>query len=457
MKVTHYINYLFLLAGVLLLNACQEDNFNEPNGIKISFQAVTDLSSSADTIILEEAFIGVKAIDLKRAGEADSAVVEKIVYNGPYVVDLLNGTVSPAIRWIFAEPGYYREIEVTTYSALLQGKSIILRGTVFPAEGEEKIPFEFFSSRSHILSVKNNTGITIREGENLDLLVVFDLSDLLRGIDLNEIEKNEQGVVVISEDDGTGAAASLINTFEAFSSFGIDDGLPFPEREDKYPDNELPDEVETPEENNNDGDDTSENGSDDEGEDNYSGDESGDSDHDDDGAADEDENEDSSDDEGDAGSGNNNDNNSGNGNGGTSSDDSEDTSGNDDDENSGSVIDDNGSDNESGNDGDEQDSGTGTRDEDNAANDEGDDDDDRDDDNTNENDDDRDDDDREDDDESDDDNREDDDNPDDDERDDDDDDDDKNEKDDEEEDDDDKKKDESDNGKGNKGKSDRGK
>ncbi len=398
MRATYINKYFFLLALVFLLNACQKDDPIEPNGIKISFQAVTGLKSSADTMIIEEAFIGVEAIDLKREGEADSATVEKIVYEGPYVVDLLNGTVSPAIRWIFAEPGYYREIDVTTSNALGQGRTIVLKGTMLPANDEEKIPFEISSSRNHKLTIRNNTGITISEGENVDLLVVFDLTDLFREVDLNEFEKNEQGVVVFSEDEGNNAVTSLMNAFEAFSSFGINDGMLFPGGEDQTPDYETPGEIENPEDEDESDtgqdesedstddentdeetggeDDEPEGGSDDEQNDDASDGESEDSDSNDGGSSDEDEDEGSDGDDDNGDSENNNDGNTGTGNDENPADDDDDDSDNEDEESPGSGDDDEETDDDSGSDQDEQDSGTGSGNEDDSGNDREDDDDD---------------------------------------------------------------------------------
>ncbi len=240
MKTILYFKYFILLAGIFLFDACKDDDFEAPSGVKITFQATSLLKSTANTILLEEAYIGIGNIDLKRVGENDSAAIEKIVYDGPYVADLLNGTISPAIRWIFAEPGSYREIEIKTHKALTGGMTIILRGTIMPSDGSGEIPFELITAREYTLNIENNTGIEVREGENVDLLVVFDLSDLFKGIDVSSLDKNENGILVISEEAASNTVALLIDKFNTFSSFGINDGL-FPgNTADENPDNEAP-------------------------------------------------------------------------------------------------------------------------------------------------------------------------------------------------------------------------
>ena len=224
MNATHKLIYIIFVAGIFLLSACQQEEIGGPTGVKIAFRAVSPLKSAADSIMLTEAYIGVGNIDLKRTGEADTTNLEKIVYEGPYVVDLLNETISPAIRWIFAEPGSYRRIVIDTHNALSGGKSIVVKGKILPAGGSEQIPFELITARDFTFNIENKAGIEVRAGEIVDLLVVFNLAELFRGIDINSLDRNENGILVISEENGINRVGMLIDSFEALSSFGINDG-----------------------------------------------------------------------------------------------------------------------------------------------------------------------------------------------------------------------------------------
>ena len=82
MKVRHYIKFL-LFAGIILFFSCTKDDIDEPNGVKVAFQVKSVLKSSSDTVLIEEAYIGIEEIDFKLEKNPDTVGLEKIVNEGP--------------------------------------------------------------------------------------------------------------------------------------------------------------------------------------------------------------------------------------------------------------------------------------------------------------------------------------------------------------------------------------
>jgi hypothetical protein len=97
----------------LIFVSCASEEFEGPTGVKLTLKARTMLKSATDTVKINEALIGVSKIDFRPEGNVDKSEPDKIVYNGPYVVDLLNGNTSPEIKWVFVDPGVYREVKVS--------------------------------------------------------------------------------------------------------------------------------------------------------------------------------------------------------------------------------------------------------------------------------------------------------------------------------------------------------
>ena len=258
MKTT-IIKWIFtLLVPVFFLVACSKDDYDEPNGVKIRFQAKSTLKSSADTVLINEAYIGIADIDFVQAGNRDTSGLEKIVHEGPYVVDILKGTITPGIRWIFVKPGQYRQIKLSAQNVLPGGNSIIVKGTIRPSDRSGEIPFEFTARDDYDLKITNETGVAVRNGENVSLVVLFDLVNLFNGIDLNPLKQSSDGVLIFTDNEHKNVTESMIARMELLSTFRIDDGrVSEPEDEDDEPSDE---DKETDQENTGDGNDNDNDG-----------------------------------------------------------------------------------------------------------------------------------------------------------------------------------------------------
>jgi hypothetical protein len=214
--------FIILLAVVFLFFvSCASEELEGPTGVKLTLKARTMLKSASDTVKINEALIGVSKIDFKPEGSELNSVSEKIVYNGPYVVDLLNGNTSPEIKWVFVDPGVYREVKISTSGGLRGGHSLIVRGTIKPAGVTKEVPFEFSTKNEQDILVKSNRGIVVKQGDITELMIVFELAGLFNEFDLSSVERNSDGVLMLTDETGSGIVAGLKKRLENISSFGL--------------------------------------------------------------------------------------------------------------------------------------------------------------------------------------------------------------------------------------------
>ncbi len=114
-----------------ILNAFE--SFSSLSRASVSITATNKDGSSGGTLTLTDARLALKEIRFKRAGESAG----DIKYQGPYIIDLLSDTVSPAFETIQLPSGTYTEFEMKlakveegiSESDDIFGKSIYLEGT----------------------------------------------------------------------------------------------------------------------------------------------------------------------------------------------------------------------------------------------------------------------------------------------------------------------------------------
>lgn len=222
MKTVKKIFGFMVAASLIIATSCQEDRMEEQQlqegqtAARLSFKAVTQTqtkslkSASAlfDTMIIDEAFIGVEKmkfkplVDHKEMKEQHrNKDHQKVIFKGPYEINLLTGESYPEIDWLEVYPGVYKEIELETDNLLDGGNSIFIKGSVIVEELE--IPFEFMTRKEFELEIENDTGIVIDEGILNDIMVMFNLPKMFDVIDFNDVpdfEFNEDGVLVFSDE-----------------------------------------------------------------------------------------------------------------------------------------------------------------------------------------------------------------------------------------------------------------
>jgi hypothetical protein len=222
MKKMKKILGIMVAASLVIATSCQEERLEEQTlqegqtaarlSLKASTQPQTTQLKSAsmlfDTMIIDEAFIGVEKIKFKPLVDHKEMKEQhrnkdhqKIIFEGPFEINLLTGESYPEINWLEVYPGVYKEIELETEILLEAGNSIFIKGSVIVEELE--IPFEFSTRKEFEMEIENDTGIVIDEGVLNDLMVMFNLPQMFDVIDFNEVpefEFNEEGVLLFSDE-----------------------------------------------------------------------------------------------------------------------------------------------------------------------------------------------------------------------------------------------------------------
>jgi len=162
------------------------------------------------SIVLEEAYVALEEIEFENDIDLEDSELEgdlqdvaeeiledSIEYEGPFLVDLINNTVTPSLDEVSIEPGRYNEIEMTLYPigsyedeipALAEegdaifGRSIYLRGSYTgpSASGAQtSVPFEMSFNLNDEFEVEDSevlaSGLDINVGETARVTVAFRL------------------------------------------------------------------------------------------------------------------------------------------------------------------------------------------------------------------------------------------------------------------------------------------
>jgi len=241
MKKMKRILGIMVAASLLITTSCQEERLDEqplPEGqtaARLSLKAgtqpqTTQLKSASmlfDTMIIDEAFIGVEKIKFKPLVDHKEMKEQhrnkdhqKIIFEGPFEINLLSGESYPEVNWLEVYPGVYKEIELETENLLEGGNSIFIKGSIVVEELE--IPFEFSTREEFEMEIENDTGIVIDEGVLNELMVMFNLPQMFNVIDFDDVpefEFSEEGVLIFSDESNEEIAGLMREMMEEVGIF----------------------------------------------------------------------------------------------------------------------------------------------------------------------------------------------------------------------------------------------
>jgi len=206
---------------LILFSGCNDEINEVPNGIKISFRTSSFIYSTLYTLHIQEAHLCIAEIDLIDKEENGNSKAEKIVHAGPYNIDLINGSVKPGIRWIFAEPGIYDKIVLTPVDLLPDGNALLIRGLIKRNGHPEPYTFEISSQNSKKITITNNSGIVIQKNENKDLLIEFNFLNFFNEVDLGSIKPGNDGIIRLSDSGNLNTYKLYSDQFELLGSFDL--------------------------------------------------------------------------------------------------------------------------------------------------------------------------------------------------------------------------------------------
>lgn len=218
---------LFIVSIVILLLAsCSSDPQLE--GVKLKMKAVTTQSSingrlNATGLTFTDIMIGVDEIEFETELEDDQEDISgeddelKVEFEGPYVIDLINGTSTPNLGIGDVPTGVYDELEIEMAPVLTGGNSVFIK---FTLDGKT---YEFSTTEEIEIEVENLSGFDIDSNSLQNFLVLINLDNVFAGIDLSNAVADEDGVIRINDSSNSEIAHSIINQLEDSCEAGEDD------------------------------------------------------------------------------------------------------------------------------------------------------------------------------------------------------------------------------------------
>lgn len=237
LMISKYAKYAFIIGTILLFNCIGGDDSGSgedgsvtlkiqgtiPGSLQSAFGSkavsnasvvVTDNSGTQiGTIVLTDARLALKEIEFEKSSSIDDDEVE---FEGPYVVDLLNNTVTPSLEEITIDPGIYTEIELkldkiegdetdedgitplVDSSDSLYENSIVLEGTYTGTTADGPVTNEAFSLTYNFdeefeLTGSSDTslGFTIEDDEQNPIIIAFRIA---KWFNFNDSETNSDNV-----------------------------------------------------------------------------------------------------------------------------------------------------------------------------------------------------------------------------------------------------------------------
>jgi len=147
---------------------------------------------------------------------------DEIEFEGQFVVDLLNGTSDPDFGIADVIPGVYKELEIKISPILEDGNSIFVAFTYQP-EGSEPVNVELSTNKEIEFEIENHSGIQL-DGNSLNqILVLFDLNQLLTGVDFNQASMDVDGIIRINSDSNADIAALIWANLDNVLEVGEDE------------------------------------------------------------------------------------------------------------------------------------------------------------------------------------------------------------------------------------------
>jgi hypothetical protein len=148
----------------------------------------------------------------------------EVEFEGEFVVDLIEGTSTPDFGISDVIPGTYEELEVELAPIINDGNSIFIELTYQP-EGSDPVTIQYSTNRSIEIEIENENGFELNEGTLNQILVLFDLDQLLAGLNLEQVDVDEDGIIRINNDSNTDLFNAIWNKLEmAFDAGEDDDG-----------------------------------------------------------------------------------------------------------------------------------------------------------------------------------------------------------------------------------------
>ncbi len=191
------------------------DKFSNQSGS--SAVSTGNASSPAGTFTFSEALLVIRDIDIKRMDQSfddsvsnNDTLNRKYDFNGNYLLNLLNGTSTPALNLVNFIAGTYNKVEAKSAKIVDGNNSISLKGTFADTTAKKTYTFDFSTVASLEFKFVSDTGFYLDQGKVLTLLVNINLPDLFAGVDFSKATMDSNNVIVINETSNTNLMAKII-------------------------------------------------------------------------------------------------------------------------------------------------------------------------------------------------------------------------------------------------------
>jgi len=240
---------IVVIAG-LFATACS-DNSTNPDATKVNLEmkAVTQVGSinpggriAATDITFTEAMVGVTKIEFEsssdesdndhsgngmnnddnsgNSGDDDSGEQEMEI-KGNFIVDLLAGTSNPDFGISGITPGVYDKLEIKMRPILADGNTLKVVFD-YSVDGSDPVQVEISTKQELEFEIESNSVLDLSGVSTSDILVLFDLDQLLAGINFSGASVDGDGVIRINETSNTAIANSIFSSIHSAFEAGED-------------------------------------------------------------------------------------------------------------------------------------------------------------------------------------------------------------------------------------------
>ncbi|MEO5600935.1 MAG: hypothetical protein ABIR06_08415 [Cyclobacteriaceae bacterium] len=220
----------FFIAAGIVLGSCNENDAPATAKVQLEMKATTSLSrisasgrGMATGLIFREILVGVTELEFETLEENELEEEndtqdgenhdgenenEEIEFEGPFVVDLIQGTSTPDFGVADLLPGLYEEMEIEIGPVLDGGISLFI-ALDLPREGADALKIEYSNSNEMEIEIERDAGFHVDGGALNQFLILFDLDSLFLSIDFNQAVVDADGIIRINASSNAYLAALI--------------------------------------------------------------------------------------------------------------------------------------------------------------------------------------------------------------------------------------------------------
>lgn len=226
---------LLLILGILLLVYNCEEEKNKIDESPATFTIMLSTSSkllkmladtsylitdlSGTTFNITESRVNVRHIQFDLPEESNADSTEKVSLDGPFLFDLMTGSVTPPLDSFTLEPGIYKRVDVrlddseledglVTASDPLLDNTMIVEGT-FDYDNNPERQFQLILKFNEDIRFEDISGVVVPENESTSIVLSLMVDEWLGNIDITsclddgDLDLDSNGNLIIDDTNGS--------------------------------------------------------------------------------------------------------------------------------------------------------------------------------------------------------------------------------------------------------------